>query len=215
MSRVAQSTRYRPALALAAFVLFEALLLWLAPAEQTLGQVVKLVYLHGALIRACLIGFSVAGLLGLLSLILRRPAIDAWLRANQRGALLFWIIYVISSMSVTYMAWGVIVAWGEPRVMAAIRITAAASVIFAVTELVRLPALTSLGNILLAGVAWWATQSAGVIRHPLDPIGTSSSVAIRGYYAAIVAVTLGILATIIILLHASGSAGHKKQAEVK
>jgi hypothetical protein len=189
------------------FIILEAILLWLAPAEQTLGQVVKLVYLHGALIRACLLGFSVAGLLGVAALIWRRPGLVAWLQATQSGVLLVWLIYLISSMVVTYLAWGVAIAWGEPRVAATIRISIAALVICVVVELLKQPALTALGSILLAGVAWWATQSAGVIRHPLDPIGTSSSVAIRGAYAGIVAVMLVIVALIIFLFRARQSAG--------
>ena len=37
-----------------------AVLLWLSPAEQTLGQTVKLVYLHGALVRTALVLFAIS-----------------------------------------------------------------------------------------------------------------------------------------------------------
>jgi len=205
------AARRWPALALIALVVVEALLLWLAPAEQTLGQVVKLVYLHGALICACLAGFAVAGLLGLAYLAVRRAGLYRWLVALQRGVLVTWIVYSLSSMAVTYAAWGVAIAWGEPRVLANIRVTVAVLVIFAVSEIVRLPALTALGNIVLAGFALWATQSASLIRHPVDPIGTSSSVAIRGFYAAIVAVMLAIVASIVVLLRARPAA-HPKES---
>jgi hypothetical protein len=196
--------------ALVGLIAVEALLLVSSPAEQTLGQVVKLVYLHGALIRAGLLSFVVAGLLGLVYLAVRRPGVYAWLVAVQRGAFAVWIVYALSSMLVTYMTWGVAIAWSEPRVMATIRVTVAVLVVFAVTEILRLPALTALGNVLLAGFTLWATQSASVIRHPIDPIGASSSAAIRGFYAAIVVVMLTIVALIVVLLRARPAASPKE-----
>jgi len=205
------AARRWPGLTLMALAVAEALLLWLSPAEQTLGQVVKLVYLHGALIRACLAGFAVAGVLGLAYLVARRAGLYRWLVALQRGMLVTWIVYAVSSVAVTYAAWGVAIAWGEPRVLATIRVTVAVLVIFAVSEIVKLPALTALGNMVLAGFALWATQSASLIRHPIDPIGTSSSAAIRGFYAAIVAVMLVIVASVVVLLR-ERPAAHPKES---
>ena len=186
---------------LAALIALDALLLWQSPAEQTLGQVVKLVYLHGALIRASLIGFVVAGLLGLLWLIVRKAGLLHWLVALLRATALVWIIYLLSSMVVTYLAWGVAIAWGEPRVMATIRVTLAVAIILIVTEIAKLPALTAIGSLLLGIVAIVVTQSVGVIRHPIDPIGTSSSIAIRLFYAGIVVTTVAILGVSAALFH--------------
>ena len=186
--------------ALLGLLALEALLFWLSPAEQTLGQVVKLVYLHGALIRVNLIGFVIAGLLGALWLILRRAELVRWLVSLQRTLVGAWLVYTASSIIVTYMAWGVAIAWGEPRVMATIRVTIAVVAIFLVTEIARLPALTAVGNAMLALVALLATQSAGVIRHPIDPIGGSSSVAIKVFYAGIVIVMLAIVTAVVALV---------------
>jgi hypothetical protein len=41
----------------AGLLILLAVLLWLSPAEQTLGQAVKLVYLHGALVRTAMVIF--------------------------------------------------------------------------------------------------------------------------------------------------------------
>jgi len=112
-----------------ALVAIIALLLWLSPAEQTLGNVVKLIYLHGALARTGLVTFGVAGLMGLAALVVRRSALAAWCDAAGKSALAFWIVYSLSSMISTYMAWGVLVAWNEPRVVASIQVLAAASLI--------------------------------------------------------------------------------------
>jgi hypothetical protein len=191
--------------ALAGLIALEGVLLWLSPAEQKLGQVVKLVYLHGALIRAGLAGFVVAAALSLAYLIARRAGLYLWLLAAQRATLLTWVVYVLSSMAVTYLTWGVAIAWGEPRVMTTIRISVAALLIFLVTELLKQPLLTAAGTFLLGAVALWATQSAGVIRHPIDPIGGSSSATIKLFYAGIVGVMLLLVATVTLLLRAAAA----------
>ena len=96
--------RFLPLLAVGLFAL---LVLWvlLAPAEARLGDLVKLVYLHGALIQVGLALFTLAGGLGLVALLVRRPV---WYRGTQAAgtaALVVWILYVISSMAVTGLPW--------------------------------------------------------------------------------------------------------------
>lgn len=192
-SNPARSIRsYLPA-ALIGLLILDGLLLWLSPAEQTLGQVVKLVYMHGALISTCMIAFVVAGALGLLWLLVRKMGLLRWLTALQRATAVTWVIYLLSSMWVTYMAWGVAIAWGEPRVAATIRVTLAVAVILIVTEIVKMPLLTAGGNVLLAVVVMVIIENAGVIRHPIDPIGTSNSASIQWFYAGIMLTTIAAL----------------------
>lgn len=162
-----------------------ALLVWLSPAEQTLGDVVKLIYLHGALARTGLVTFGVAGLLGLATLVLNRPSLAAWCDATGKAALVFWIVYSLSSVVSTYMAWGVLIAWNEPRVVASIQALTAALLIAAINHFVAHPHFTAAANLLLGGLIWWLTQRATVIRHPLNPIGGSDSTTIKGFYAAL------------------------------
>lgn len=162
-----------------------ASLVWLSPAEQTLGNVVKLIYLHGALARTGLVAFGAAGLLGLTALVAPHPALSAWCDAAGKAALAIWIVYALSSAVSTYMAWGVLVAWGEPRVVASVQVLAVGLLIAGVNRFVAHPRFTAATNLLLGGLAWWLTQRAAVIRHPLNPIGGSDSVAIRGFYVAL------------------------------
>jgi len=191
---------YLPA-ALIGLLILDGLLLWLSPAEQTLGQVVKLVYLHGALISTCMIGFIVAGILGLIWFIVRKTVLLRWLMALQRATAVTWVIYLLSSMWVTYMAWGVAIAWGEPRVVATIRVTLAVAVILIVTEIVKMPLLTAAGNALLGIVVMVIIESAGVIRHPIDPIGASNSASIQWFYAGIMLTTIAALGALTALIH--------------
>jgi hypothetical protein len=90
-------------------------------------------------------------------------------------------------MVVTYMAWGVAIAWGEPRVMASGQILLAALAFWGVSVFMQHWRATAALNAILGALAWILTRSAGVVIHPVDPIGGSSSVAIQSFYAAIVA----------------------------
>jgi len=164
-----------------------AALLILSPSEKTLGDVVKLVYLHGALVRTGLLAFTAAGILGLAALVGRRQSTARWSEAAGHTALVVWTVYVLSSMVVTYLAWGVAIAWGEPRVRASAHIFLAAAAFWVLSYIIQDRRVTAALNAILGALAWALVRSAGVIIHPVDPIGGSASVAIKAFYAGIVA----------------------------
>ncbi len=98
-------------------------LLLALPPEQTLGTVIRVIFLHGALVQVGLLIFAAAGILALVYLWTRRsgvgdPTVYGWLVAAQRTGLVIWVVYALSSMLSTYLAWGQWVAWDEPRVRA-------------------------------------------------------------------------------------------------
>ncbi|MGQ9517834.1 MAG: hypothetical protein ACUVWB_04770 [Anaerolineae bacterium] len=189
---------------LAAGILLDALLLWAVPAERTLGQVIKLVFLHGALIRSCSLGFLAAGLLALAWLARRPGELLRWITALQRANALVWSFYLLSSMAVTYLAWGELIAWGEPRVQSTLYLTALLALAFLAAELRPAPLVRALANLIVAAGALYLIQSTGVIRHPLNPIGSSPSAVIRLSYAGIVLVTTACHAVIAGLLYSVG-----------
>jgi hypothetical protein len=205
-----------PLLAVSLLVL---LVIWilLSPSDTRLGNLVKLVYVHGALVWTGLLTFSVAGLLGLAALVVRRPI---WYRGAQSAglaALIVWCVYVISAMAVTGLTWGQVVAWHEPRVQATGLILVAAVLLFGVTWLVKQRDFTALVNLIMGIVPWVVVQRAEVIRHPVDPIGGSESAAIQIYYWLIVFTVAGLAAILVAWLwtkagqkHASASADEER-----
>jgi hypothetical protein len=185
------------------------LALWvvLAPAEARLGNLIKLVYVHGALVWVGLITFSVAGALGLVALLVRRPV---WYRGNRAAgmaALIVWTIYVISAMAVTGLAWGQIIDLNEPRVRATGLILVTAVVLALVSRLVEQRDFGALVNLIMGIVPWVVVRQADVIRHPVDPIGGSESAAIQVYYLLIVLTVGGLAATLIAWLWARSDPG--------
>jgi heme exporter protein C len=189
-------TRLLPVLTVVLLVLLAAWVV-LAPAETQLGNVIKVVYVHGALVWVGLLTFSVAGILGLVALLVRRPVWYRGTQATALAALITWIIYVISSMAVTGLAWGQLVAWNEPRVQATALIFGAAIVLAIVTRLVGHPDFTAVVNLLMGIVPWIVVQQADAIRHPIDPIGSSESSSIQVFYLLIVLTIAALAATLI------------------
>ncbi|MFC2029282.1 hypothetical protein ACFLWA_00970 [Chloroflexota bacterium] len=193
------TTHYRHTLPLIAAGLLAILGLWivLAPAESRLGGVVKLVFLHGALVRVGLALFTVAGLIGLVALLFRRPVWYRGTLAAGTAALVVWILYVISSMVVTGLAWGQVVAWNEPRVRATASILLAAIVVAIASRLVDHPVFTALASLAMGIVPWVIVAQADAIRHPIDPIGGSESTSIQLFYWLIVATMAGLAAVLV------------------
>lgn len=196
--RTTDNTRFRN-LTLIALALGGLLLLWivLAPAEARLGNLIKLVYVHGALVMVGLATFSVAGLLGLIALIARRPVWYRGARAAGTAALIVWVLYVISAVVVTGLAWGQWVAWNEPRVRATFMILLAALALALVIRLVAHPDFGALVHVVMGVAPWIVIRQAEVIRHPVDPIGGSESAAIQIFYLLIVLTVAGLAATLI------------------
>ncbi len=193
--------RVLPPLAVALCALL-ALWVVLAPAEARLGNVVKLVYVHGALVWAGLLTFSMAGVLGLVALLVRRPH---WVRGTQAAgmaALVVWIAYVLSAMAVTGLTWGQIIAWNEPRVRITALILLTAVVLAIVSRLVDNRDFTAIVNLAMGIAPWVAVYQAQAIRHPVDPIGGSGSAAIQVYFLLILLTVVGLAATLIAWLWA-------------
>ncbi len=180
-------------------MLVALLIVWilLAPSEARLGNLVKLVYLHAALVWVGLASFSVAGVLGLVALLVRRKVWYSGSQAAGIAALVVWVVYAISAVIVTGLTWGQWIAWEEPRVRATGSILIAALVLALATWLVRNRGFTAVVNVLLGIAAWTVVKQAEVIRHPVDPIGASESGAMRGYFSLIVATVAGLAAVLV------------------
>jgi hypothetical protein len=189
---------------LAAFALLAllAVWLWLAPSEARLGSVIKVVYVHGALVWVGLLTFSLAGVLGLIALLARRAVWYHGTEAAGLAALLVWIAYVVSSMAVTGLTWGQLVAWNEPRVRVTGLILLASAAIQVVSRLVNQSDLTAAANLAMGMVPWVVVHRAEAIRHPVDAIGSSGSTAIQGYYLLIVLTVAALACTLVAWLWA-------------
>ena len=153
----------------------------IAPTDRVLGEATRMVYVHGAIIRIILGSFLLSGLLGLVYLFNRQPAWLDWSRVLMETSLLLWIPYLISSTVATMQTWGAI-AWFEPRWLVTLQISVIAPVAYVVTIVVKKPLVTAALNALVAVAILILTRSAGLVLHPIDPIGASGNSGIIGAY---------------------------------
>ena len=170
-----------------------ALLLVLSPAEQQLGNLVKIIFLHGALARTGLFGLMGAGLLGLLYLIRPKPGLLRWSNALQIAAMILFVVHFALSVIPTHATWGMWIAFDEPRTRMSLQIIGVGAIVILVRYLLNDNRLSALANLLLGGAVLLLELRTGVLRHPLNPIGDSSSGAIQGFYLAIVMTCFGLL----------------------
>jgi hypothetical protein len=177
----------------AALITLLVLLLVLSPAERQRGNLVKVIYLHGALARIGLLGLIVAGVLGLLFLIRRKPALLRWSNALQVAAMILFIVHFALSVIPTRATWGMWIAFDEPRTRMSLQIIGVGLLVILVRYLLDDNRLSALANLLLGGAVLLLELRTGVLRHPLNPIGDSSSGAIQGFYLAIVITCFGLL----------------------
>lgn len=165
-------------------------LLFLLPPERILGDVIKLVLLHGALVRAGLIAFAIAGLLGMICLVSANPLWQRWCVAIQVAAILLWLGNVVSSSIATKLSWGEWIAWSEPRVWATLHVTWLSLACLVLVLWVNQRTFTGLANLVVAGLSWGLIKGATLVRHPFDPLGSSNVVLYQTLYLAMVAVLL-------------------------
>jgi hypothetical protein len=134
--------------------------------------------------------FAVSFPINLMALINRKENWLAWGKALSWTAIGIWLLHTLASMVTTYAAWGVFIAWGEPRTQFTFNLAAVGIIVFAVTQLIANPRFSALAFLLLAGIVLALMPGLGIIQHPLDPIGTSTSPTIRIFYAAILIITM-------------------------
>ena len=191
------TNRRTTALLFVGLLVLLALLLALLPPEQVLGDIVKAVFLHGALVQVGLAAFAAAGVLGVIYLFWRRESIYQWCFAVQQTAVILWVVYALSSMVTTYLAWGTPIAWDEPRVRASFHVLWFVAACLALAFWLSSRVFTAVINVAVAGMVWYLVKGAGLLRHPLNPIGTSSSTAYPLFFMAMLVVVF-LLALLIV-----------------
>jgi hypothetical protein len=130
-------------------------------------------------------GLGAGGVAGVAYLLLRRLALVRWSLALALSGWGFWVAHFIVSMPATHLTWGPWIAWGEPRVTMSLQVIAAGLVVLAVDWLLANPYFTAGANALLGAAVLFLAEETGVLRHPLDPIGTSPALVFRLAYLAL------------------------------
>ncbi len=194
-------------LSLIILAILTVLVTLLAPTDRVLGEATRMVYVHGAIIRVVLGVFMLSGVLGLIYLFSKRPALVQWSQILLETGLLLWIPYLVSATIATLQTWGAI-AWFEPRWLVTLQISVIAPVAYVVALVVKKPIVTAALNAIVAVAIFLLTRSAGLVLHPIDPIGSSGDSGIIGSYL----ILLGLCALFAVQVARGLRFWHQRQA---
>ena len=114
------------------FLIVGILLVLFSPEDKELGPVLKLIYLHGALIGVGFFLFTGVGLVSLISLF-RKSSEFSLLFAIEKTAIVFWVAATIAGNIASQLAWGGIL-WSEPRLQATIIISLLSTSIYFISS---------------------------------------------------------------------------------
>jgi hypothetical protein len=157
-----------------------------SPLDKTLGERVRLVYVHGAIIRVVLATFVLAGVLGAVFVVTRRAGALAWASALFEGSLVLWVVYLGISVVTTLETWGGI-PWFEPRWVFTLQLTGLAPLLYAAGRLLKNPRLTAVLYAIFPMIMLWLLSQARLVLHPIDPIGESGEASIQLAYGVMLA----------------------------
>lgn len=149
----------------------------IAPAEKTLGNLAKLVYLHAALSLAITVLLIFTGAVALISLFNKKSYSLA--KISLKVSLVFQIVNIVLVPIITGLTWGVFFAWQEPRVILTVLLLGLTLAAYLIEDVIT---FTAFGSLLLAIpglVRLFTLGNIGRLMHPINPIGSSDSLPIK------------------------------------
>ncbi len=155
------------------------------PPERHLGRLLIPIYIHGALIRTGILLFILGAAIGIWVLFQDRPVLWAWVDALQWTALAAWVLGFVVSFYPSYVTWGMPIAWDEPRTRMVVQIVVVAIIVFGVSQWLGERWLKAGASVVMGVLTLLLVWRTGVIRHPIDPIGSSPSTAMRLAYLVV------------------------------
>lgn len=159
-------------------VLLTLALAWIAPAEATLGEAVKLVYIHAALMWVGFGLLTISAGLGALYIIWRREGLLKWSKGGAVTGVALLLGTGLLGILTAKITWGG-VFWAEPRLAMLGEILLVGLLAIGIGRFSASKTLCAATNIALGAVAWILVIRTERVIHPVSPIFTSESTAIK------------------------------------
>ena len=152
-------------------------LAFMAPAEATLGQAAKLVYVHAALMWVAFGVLTWGGLAAAGFLVARRQRLLGWSAGLIGAGITLFVMTGLLGMATAVITWGG-VFWGEPRLKMLFGLLIVGGLTLIVGRLGN-DSARSAANIFFSAVAWFLLFRTERVIHPVSPIFSSDSLAIK------------------------------------
>jgi hypothetical protein len=162
----------------------------LGPQDQSLGNNVRIVYLHGAWVLTAETALGLSAAAGLLGILFRREKLHRWSAALGATGLFFWVTSLPLSLWAMQANWnGLFLV--EPRFRVAVIFSVTGVLLqFGLTLLAR-PVFTSLFNVLFYASLRIALSRAAYVMHPPpSPIFSSGILSLQVFFVVVLLLTL-------------------------
>ncbi|MBS4006807.1 MAG: hypothetical protein KGZ45_00025 [Clostridium sp.] len=149
------------------------------PPEEQLGGWIRLIILHGILSFTGLYTIYAAGILGAIYLLTNKKSAGLWSRELGYHAVLLWFVGTALSLVSMRVAWGGMM-WNEPYSVAALTMAllGIGKEYLARSSGGKLRGF-AFANLFFAAAMLAIRQAVVPVMHPVNPIGSSDSAAIR------------------------------------
>lgn len=160
-----------------------------APTETTLGERLRLIYIHGTWAWAGNIAFLLSALCGIAALLTRK---DRWHRASQalvRAGLSFLLTMLPMSLVVMQVNWGGLYL-DEPRWRIPFTFAVTGLALQLGLHFVGSKVLQSALNIIYGVLLWWTLSITSNVLHPDSAVSASDSSSIQVFFGVMMALML-------------------------
>jgi len=156
----------------------------LAPPERTMGDAIRIVYLHVSATLAGLTCLYGVGALGLASSFVPVPRVERALRSLWIAGMAAFVAGFLLSLVSAHVSWGG-VFWAEPRVRASLGVLAVGLVALAVDAGLPPARARNLAWTAAAVLAFLALRIAPLYMHPDHPVKEDTPLGIRAAFLGI------------------------------
>jgi hypothetical protein len=162
----------------------------LGPQDQSLGNNVRIVYLHGAWVLTAEAALGLSAAAGLLGILFRREKLHRWSAALGATGLFFWITSLPLSLWAMQANWnGLFLV--EPRFRVAVIFSVTGVLLQLGLTLLARPVFTSLFNVLFYASLRIALSRAAYVMHPPpSPIFSSGILSLQVFFVVVLLLTL-------------------------
>lgn len=150
----------------------------LAPGERSLGDLIRLVYVHVAFTRAGMFGFYAAGILGVAVMLSAAARLQSWTQTIVWVSFTLFLLGGLVSLVAQQASWGGIL-WDEPRNRTSLTVVAVAVIILLGANWVPSVRVQGMLYVLLAAYVAWIIPRTPLILHPGGAGSASPSLWIR------------------------------------
>ena len=165
------------------------IVLFLLPPEQTLGNGIRLIYLHAAWVWTGILLYTLSAGTAFIAILSHKIQHHHWSAALGRAGLFFWLTYLPMSLWVMKLNWNGFF-FAEPRWSIPFSLAVASLLMQVGVWVIHQPVLTSIANLGFGSILIYNMSKLQSVLHPDSAIQSSGSIRIQVLFILLLGITL-------------------------